>query len=1417
MFRIESLESRVHLSRVMEYLDRGVVATRTSSTQAFVSWRLYANDPSGVGFNVYRSTNGGAAVKLNASVLTAGTNYTDTTVGSTNLGFPNAYYVRPVIGGVEQAASNSYILPANSPSQPYFSIPIRTLSDYHIKHINVADLNGDGKYDYILGRKPNYAVNEVAIQPSIVEAYLNDGTFLWSVNLGPGSYDVDNIEPGPTAIDIGNWDGVAVYDLDGDGKAEVFLRTANGVTFGDGATLSYPANNDVQFMSAINGLTGAERARIQIPTDYLADGPVGAMMAVGYLDGVNPSLVVKMKNRIGSGAFNQMIIAYGFNGTAITQQWKWNKPETGSYGEGHNIRIADVDQDGDDEVVEIGFVLNGDGTLKYNLGPAIVHGDRFYIGDFDPARPGLEGYGVQQNNSSLLMEYFYDAGTGQILHTTYGTSVGDNGRGDVGDIDPAYPGAEYWSFHGTHNSYNSVHTQITTASPWPSFGIQWDGDLQSETVSTDHAVIDQWNPSTSGTSRVATLYNMGSNATTADGWPIYVGDIIGDWREEVVYETATRDRLVIFSTSSSTTTRLYSLAQNPLYRNNMTTKGYVQTRNTDYYLGGGMSTPPTPNISVLTLVTDPNAAPTVATAAAASQTTVVGTTTNLSVLGADNAGEANLTYTWWATGGNGVVNFASNVSNAAKNTVATFTAAGTYTIYATIRDAGGKTVTSSVNVTVVQTVSNVAVTPATAAILVSGTQQFSAGALDQFGNSMTASLSYSWLVIGGGGTINGAGLYTAPTVPGNITVLAQSGSLSGTATVTVSSTIDTYQAEDATYAGGVIVDTNASGYTGTGFVNYPGSGGYVEWTNVDGASGGATSILFRYALATGSRTGQLTVNGVAQSITFTSTGAWNSWTTIQIPVTLNAGAVNTIRLASTGQDLSNVDSLQVYRGTGFNQVPTVNTPPSTAPNPVYGSTANLSVLGADDGGEAGLIYTWSAAGPAAVSFSSNGANSSKNTTATFTVGGTYTLAVAIRDVAGLTNATSMTVTVNLPLPAFRGWWKMDETGGAGVSDSSGNAFNGTAFNGPTWTSGKIGNAMNFDGSNDYVDLPNSLAVSSSTGSVSMWIKTGANFSDAAHLFYASPVNTGNGGGAENELHLNFLSDERLQFYIKGPASNGSSDVNLNSAAGYADNAWHHVAVTWDINGSATMYVDGMNVASATHDANSFTGTSVTRLGRPATATRYYNGLMDDVRLYNVALSASQVQAIATDTTAPAATVSSYVYDSSPNLLRVAFTEPVVVNAPVNAVLINRVGGGSIVPTAYSYDSLTNILTYQLPASVPDGDYSVSFAGSSVRDYAGNTLGSGVVGTFWSLGGDINRDRKVNTQDFNVLAGHFGSSGVFSDGDLNYDGTVDSVDFTAFAGKYGNSLPQPSAPLSAAATLFASQAIQENAAMSDVVA
>ena len=578
----QSAPTNGDLLRRMEDLGRGVVAVRSGSN-VFISWRLLALDPSGIGFDIYRSTAGGQAVKLNGSVLTKGTNYTDTMADLTK---DNIYFVKPVINGQEQKASASFTLPANPVDAPYFTVPIRDGGS--INHIWVGDLDGDGEYDYLVARD--------AEKPQIIEAYKRDGTLLWEVNLGPNSLNQDNISPGSATVSVGHWDGLTVYDMDGDGKAEVLLKIANGVKFGDGEVWT-DQNDTKQWLAVLNGMTGKLQSTSELPDDYISIGPLAAQLGIGYLNGTTPSVVVNAKNRRADGGFNMLIAAYHLEGDNLVRDWKWLRGSQ-NLADGHQIRIADVDGDGKDEIAQIGFVLDHDGTLLYSLTDSnVVHGDRFYIGKMDPNRPGLQGYAIQQNNPYGLLEYYYDATTGQMIwqHNTT-PPAWDVGRGDVGDIDPRYPGYEVFSFEGIY--HGPSNTQITTkdnkGNPWPTMRMFWDGDLLSE--SYNNGKIEKWNYQTTSMSRLVTTTNYENAVSSWRGVPKFLGDIMGDWREEAILTNKDYNKLIIFTTPIPTDHRIYTLPQNPLYRNGMTIKGYVQSHLTDYYLGDGMDAPPTPNI-----------------------------------------------------------------------------------------------------------------------------------------------------------------------------------------------------------------------------------------------------------------------------------------------------------------------------------------------------------------------------------------------------------------------------------------------------------------------------------------------------------------------------------------------------------------------------------------------------------------------------------------------------------------------------------------------------------------------------------------------------------------------------------------------------------------------------------------------------
>ncbi len=473
----------------------------------------------------------------------------------------------------------------------------------------------------------------------------------------------------------------------------------------------------------------------------------------------------------------------------------------------------------------------------------------------------------------------------------------------------------------------------------------------------------------------------------------------------------------------------------------------------------------------VTVTTSTNTAPTVATAAAASPNPVTGTTTALSVLGADTTGgEAALTYTWATTGTPpAAVTFSANGTNAAKNVTATFTKAGSYTLQATIRDAGTLTVTSSVAVTVNATLTTIVVSPATVSLATGVAQAFTASGRDQFATTLTTQPTFTW---SGTGTPTIAGSSFTWATAGTYTVTAASGGKTGTATATVitntAPTVATAAAASpspvtgtttalsvlgADTTGGETALTYTWATTGTppAAVTFSANG-----TNAAKSSTATFTKAGSYTLqATIRDAGNLTVTSsvavtvnatlttvvvspasatvmTAATQTFTATGR-DQFATALVPqptftwTTSGGGTISTAGVFTAGATAGGPFTITAASGgksgtaavaVTSNTAPTVATAAAASPNPVTGTTAALSVLGADTtGGEAALTYTWATTGtpPAAVTFSANGTNAAKSSTATFTKAGSYTLQATIRDAGNLTVTSSVAVTVNATL------------------------------------------------------------------------------------------------------------------------------------------------------------------------------------------------------------------------------------------------------------------------------------------------------------------------------------------------------------------------------------------------------------------
>ncbi|NSL56861.1 hypothetical protein HJ583_017655 [Uliginosibacterium sp. IMCC34675] len=601
-------------SRLVEKLDRGLVAVR-SGTGWLLSWRLLGTEyGADVAFNVYKN-----GQRLNSAPITDRTNFQDETAGEGD------YSVRAIFDSRRVLAASK---PALKLENGYLNIPLKAVptgvpADYYVQHAWPADLDGDGRYEFVVARMP---YNDKSGLPCYVEAYSLENGFLWRVDMGVNSYTQAagigaNDSPPASISGFGNIAGyrnddmLTVFDLDGDGKAEVLVRTATGTTYADGSTITSTAASD-QFISVIRGSSGTEITRTPV-TDLLEHGPAGGQFGIAYLDGVHPSLVTQLTTRglpAKKGIFHFMVAAWDFDGKTLSSRWKWfadnEKTVTTVPERFHQIRVVDLDGDGKDEFIGGNYALNSDGTLRYVV-DGVGHGDRFQIGDFDPSHAGLEGFGIQQSELGIWSKfpwYFYDASSGTRLitgqHPPYVAEVAyDVARGSAADIDPNHPGYEFWtsltdSTLPSSGLFNVKGERLTYKAPGANFRIWWDGDEGSELldgVQQGAAYVGKWDPATES---VQHLFDPSGVILSWRAAPPFYGDVLGDWREEILLETSDRTALRLYSTPTPSSKRFYTLAHNPEYRLSLTVRGYLQSTFVDYYLGYGMTQPPQPAIRI---------------------------------------------------------------------------------------------------------------------------------------------------------------------------------------------------------------------------------------------------------------------------------------------------------------------------------------------------------------------------------------------------------------------------------------------------------------------------------------------------------------------------------------------------------------------------------------------------------------------------------------------------------------------------------------------------------------------------------------------------------------------------------------------------------------------------------------------------
>jgi rhamnogalacturonan endolyase len=551
-------------ARTTEVLDRGLISLRTGQGN-FLSWRLLTSDPAGVAFNVYRG-----AVKVNAAPVTAGTNFTDT-------GAPAgaSYTVRPVVGGAETAGLMA-AEPAVTLAAAYQDVPIQapgggTTPDgvaytYAANDASVGDLDGDGQYEIVLKWDPSNAKDNSQSGYTgnvFIEAYKLNGTRLWRIDLGR------NIRAGA------HYTQFQVFDYDGDGRAEVAMKTADGTRDGGGVVIGSSSADHrnssgyilagPEFLTVFNGQTG----RAMATANYVpARGTVSSwgdsygnrvdrfLAGTAYVTGSYPSIIMAR------GYYTRSVVAaWDFRNGALTRRWTFdsNSSTNGSAwaGQGnHQLSVADVDGDGRDEIMYGAMAIDDNGAGLWTSGRG--HGDAYHVSDLIPSRAGQEVFKPSEDGSKPAM-WMADARTGALIWSTPACGC-DNGRAVSADIWAGSPGAESWS-SAVDGLRNISGANIGRKPSSSNFVIWWDGDAQRELL--DATRIDKYG--TGGDTRLLTASGVRANNGTK-ATPSLQADILGDWREEVIWPTTNNTALRIYSTTDATGISRPSLMQDRQYR-----------------------------------------------------------------------------------------------------------------------------------------------------------------------------------------------------------------------------------------------------------------------------------------------------------------------------------------------------------------------------------------------------------------------------------------------------------------------------------------------------------------------------------------------------------------------------------------------------------------------------------------------------------------------------------------------------------------------------------------------------------------------------------------------------------------------------------------------------------------------------------
>jgi len=567
-----------------EHLGRGVIAIRENPSTVAVSWRYLSSDPMTESFDVYRN-----GEQINKHPLKDATFFQDAYAGTESV----LYTVKAREGKTE----SSYQLPANAPSG-YLNIPLNRPKEgttpegqtysYAPNDASIGDVDGDGEYEIILKWDPSNAHDNAHngyTGPVIFDCYKLNGQHLWRINLGK------NVRAGA------HYTQFMVYDLDSDGRAEVVIKTGDGTVDGAGKVIG-DANADYrselgriltgpEYLTVFNGLTGEamktidyipERGHLMDWGDDHANRSDRFLACIAYLDGVHPSVVMCR------GYYTRTVLAaFDWDGKDLKQHWVFdsNNPGCEEYaGQGnHNLRVGDVDGDGCDEIIYGSCAIDHNGNGLYSTG--MGHGDAIHLTQFDPSRKGLQVWDCHENKRDGST--YRDAATGEVLMQI--KSDIDVGRCMAADIDPTNPGVEMWSSAsgGIRNIKGDVVKERVRGLSC-NMAVWWDGDLLRELL--DRNIVSKYNWEKGICERLAVFEGaLSNNGTKAN--PCLQGDIVGDWREEVLLRADDNTVLRLYVSAIPTEYRFHTFLEDPIYRISIATQNvaYNQPAQPGFYFG----------------------------------------------------------------------------------------------------------------------------------------------------------------------------------------------------------------------------------------------------------------------------------------------------------------------------------------------------------------------------------------------------------------------------------------------------------------------------------------------------------------------------------------------------------------------------------------------------------------------------------------------------------------------------------------------------------------------------------------------------------------------------------------------------------------------------------------------------------------